>query len=1170
MYSKTKKLYKLDIFKIPTYGIHLIESSAGTGKTSTIVLLYLRLLLGIDKKIKHAKKFLVQEILVVTFTNATKEELYIRIKNSIYNLYLACLNNNNNEKNIFTMLLNEITDKNDAAGILFKAYHNIHNAAIHTIHSFCRNMLQSYSLNINYAFEEKIIENEDNLYIQATQDFWRSCFYKLPEEIAKIVFQECKNPEYLLQNIQSLLYIKSLNFTKTSMSNVTLMAHHKKNINMINNFKKLWMKNHPSIFKIVNNVQTNKKIYSKSNVSKWINNITIWANTITKNYHIPHVLKYFTKSNMEKNIKQNLSLKNLVFIKTEKILKKNMSLKNIILLNALRKIPKIILKEKQKQSLLGFDDLLNKLLKILIKNKNIQKIISNQYPIAFIDEFQDTDINQYKIFNLIYKNDKKTALFLFGDPKQAIYSFRGADIFSYLYAKDKIQNHYYLETNWRSSENMCRGINILFSSYLNPFIFKRIPFIPILPNYKNSNMNFKLHGVLQTAIRFFIPKKKEMCAEEYQIWIAKQCANEISYWLHCARTGNATIVTKSGKKKLTESDIVVLVKNKIEEKIIRNALESVNIHTIYSSHTYGVFQTNDAKELLCMLQSILDPTNEKILQQAVLTDIFQSILYENNHILNCKNPYLIAEKLYKYHKIWNKTGIFRVIESIIISNIQINKSETTHQKNINLLHIAEILQKKSILVQKKTALMRWLQKKILQKNISSSNEKIRFINKLTSIKIVTIHKSKGLEYPIVWIPFMINFHPAKLPIYHDKKNFKIFYDPEHKKKNLELADNERLAEDMRFLYVALTRSIVHCSIGITCIIKTKKIKEKNSKMYHNALEYLIKRKKYVNYDILLKKINSLSIYPIIDIKHDTINCKNYYKCTKKCFFSERRVLKKDIKYTYSITSFTQLKKENIFLTKKNNQYRKENFFIENIKQNKKKLTIHNFPEGKKSGILIHDMLKKIDFMYLKKPNWYSDFLNMYNFSINWTKTLISCINDLVNIPLNHNNIILSKLNQQEYIKELEFFIPIKNILHSQQLNNIIQSFDKISHVAPKFLFDPVTGILKGFIDLVFVWKHKYYILDYKFNWLGENNKFYSKNNIIKEIIKNRYDVQYQIYAIALHKYLKNKVKNYNYNTHFGGIFYIFLRGINKKNQDNGIFYTLPNYLLIKKLSILIS
>ncbi|WAI18404.1 MAG: exodeoxyribonuclease V subunit beta [Buchnera aphidicola (Acyrthosiphon caraganae)] len=1168
------KKEKLNIFKIFINGINLIEASAGTGKTFTIVLLYLRLLLGIEKKKIHTRKFLVHEILVVTFTNSAKEELYIRIKEGIENLYLTCIN----KKNInfsFDFFLKEIKDIDEAIYILKKAQNDINNSSIYTIHSFCQHILQLHTLHLNFSFEDKIIENEDHLYLQATQDFWRRSFYNLPENIINIIYKDYKNPDSLLKKIKPFFHMQSINFNKKILNNKKLIIYHQRNIQKIIFFKEKWLIYNQIILKEINILKINKKIYNNFNLSKWINNITIWAKSETKDYTIPVQLKYFSKKNIKKNTINNACSKYIIFEEIEKILKENFSLKNIIIIYAIKKINKFLLKEKKKKSLIGFNDLLSILLKTIKKEKNLRNLIRKKYPVAFIDEFQDTDIQQYKIFNLLYKKSEKTALFLIGDPKQAIYSFRGADVFSYLYAKSKIKKYYYLDTNWRSSINMCRSVNFLFSQYSNPFILKDIPFIPIKPSSENSHMNFTINGISQIPMTFFFQEKKEVDMEDYQVWISKQCANEISCWLNYANTGQAKITIKNREKNLTASDIAILVRNKKEAGYIQKELETLKISSIYSSNKNSVFQTFDAQELLLILESILEPDNEQSLRKSISTHIFQKLLDIVKKKSIKKSLYFIMEKLYEYYDIWKKVGIFHMIKAIILE-YQINSNaieiNQNYIKNLNFLHIAELLQEQFQFLYKKTSLIRWFQKKILQKTQPLYNEYIRYINESQSVKIITIHKSKGLEYPIVWIPFGIDFKKSRLSIYHNQKNFKIFFDVMQSNENIKMADKERLAEDIRFLYVALTRSILHCSIGIACL--TKKIKKNtnnNSAVHKSGLGYTIQCGKPMNYENLFNQLKKLSINNLIEVKNNIDNFKLFIPEQTIYLIRQNNYLNENIKNIWNITSFTQLNKENQLLTKRNQEkIISKDFSIKIIKKNNKSLTIHNFPKGKNTGLMIHYILKHLNFLNKKNYNWFSEILEKYNISLKWTSVLISWVKNIINTPLYKKNIILSEINEKKCIKELEFFFPIKNILYSTELNKIIQSIDPISTISPKLLFNPVKGILKGFIDLVFIWKKKYYILDYKSNWLGKNNSFYSNMYIKKEIIKKRYDLQYQIYTIAIHKYLQKKIKKYNYKDNFGGIFYIFLRAMDHNKKNNGIFYTIPDYSLIEKTIHLIS
>lgn len=1165
------KIKKLDVFKSSIIGVNLIEASAGTGKTFTIILLYLRLLLGIGSN-NCLKKIFLSQILVVTFTNAAKEELCTRIKKSIQNLYLACIEKKTTD-HCSKLLLKEITNIDEAILILEKAQENINDISIYTIHGFCKTILQSHTFDLNSNFENKITENEDHLYLQATEDFWRNYFYHLPENIIKIIIQDYDSPKSLFKKIKPLLRIKSIVFEPKFKKNETIITFHNKMIKEIINFKKIWLNNNKFIFQKIQDLNINKKKYSKINVARWIKNISEWAQSITENYNIPKVLKYFSEENIKKNMSNDTYLNSIIFAETEKIINKKFSLKNIIIFHAIRDINKLLIKEKNKHSLLGFQDLLNTLLKNIKKDKNLKKIIIKKYPVAFIDEFQDTDINQYEIFNHIYnKENKQTVLFLIGDPKQAIYNFRGADIFSYLYVKSKIKNRFYLDINWRSSEDICKSINLLFQNHKNPFVFKNISYLPISSSIENCKMNFTIKGSSQVAMEFFLENKKIVKIDEYQNWIADQCANQISYWLYYAEKKEAVITTKTGKKILQLNDIAILVRNQREADIIQIALKNKNISSIYSSDKKNIFQTFEAQELLWILQSILNPTDEILLKQSMSTHIFEQLQSKVKHESR-KKSYFLIERLYQYNKIWKKVGIFYMIKFIILEyqkNFNSLKIEIDYQKNINFLHIAELLQKKSQFFYKKNALIRWFEKKILQKNAFLHDECIRNLNEEKSIKIITIHKSKGLEYPIVWIPFSIDFHESKTPIYHNQKNFKTIFNTNSINKHMALSDKERLAEDVRFLYVAITRSIVHCSIGIACLIKTtKKRINFDSHIHKSALGYIVQDGLSMNYEELLKKINTFNNNYIEIYKEK--EKKRLYKNKKTIYFVlKNNTLKRTITQNYTMTSFTKLQKESSLKLNLQKKLLIEDLLdIEKIKKNKK-LTIHNFPKGKNTGLLIHNILKNLNFFNQQDNSWFADILKKYQFTKKWNNILITWIHDIIHTPLNQKDIFLSKLDKTKYIKEFEFFLPIKGKLYSSQINKITQSFDSISTISPNINFNPVTGIIKGFIDLVFFWKNKYYILEYKSNWLGKDNSFYCDKYIKKEMIKHRYDLQYQIYTIAIHTYLTNKIKKYNYKDNFGGVFYMFLRAQEKHQQNNGIFHCIPEYSLINKLIALFS
>lgn len=168
-------------------------------------------------------------------------------------------------------------------------------------------------------------------------------------------------------------------------------------------------------------------------------------------------------------------------------------------------------------------------------------------------------------------------------------------------------------------------------------------------------------------------------------------------------------------------------------------------------------------------------------------------------------------------------------------------------------------------------------------------------------------------------------------------------------------------------------------------------------------------------------------------------------------------------------------------------------------------------------------------------------------------------------PINQDNLTLSKITSNNKQTELEFYLTIDTDLNSQKLEHLCKFYDHLSLKSPSLNFIEITGMLHGFIDLVFYWNHKYYLLDYKTNWLGENNDFYSQSKMEKNIIKNRYELQYQLYTLALHRFLKHRIKFYNYETNFGGIYYLFIRGMDRTFSNNGVFFCRPSWNFIKAL-----
>ncbi|CAL4324319.1 exodeoxyribonuclease V subunit beta [Buchnera aphidicola] len=1156
---KIKK--KLDILNISLHGKKVIEASAGTGKTFTIIMLYLRLLLGIDNHTINTRTFSVKEILIVTFTKNMQEELRNRIKKNIYNFRIACIKKDS-KNTFFKELISKITNFNYTNMLLLKAEHQIDQAAIFTIHGFCNHILSIHQYSSNIYLSRKILENTYPLYFQATCDFWRKKSFSLSITISKIISQYWKNPESLLKDILTILKISPKIIKPILKEAKTITEYHEELIKIINNFKKIWLTEKGKIVPLIIHSDINKRIYHKTNLLKWIKKITIWANENTENYFIPKELNYFKQSFLYEKTKTGTIPKYILFDKIDFFLKTKFSLKEIFLFHALTDIPKILKKEKEKQRYLEFDDLLIFLSNSLKKN-NLSQIICKKYPVTFIDEFQDTSKLQYSIFKKIYMKENSYLLILIGDPKQSIYSFRGANIFTYLQSKNEIKEHYFLDTNWRASNDMNHSINLLFTQHKNPFYLSQIRFQPTYSGKKD--IKFTINGNNQPALRFFMKQGRNICIDEYQQWIANKCAQSIAEWLEKGRNGKAIIKKENKTVSLQAKDITILVRNKNESEIIKKALSDVNINSYYYSDKKNIYNTIEAKELLWILQSILYPHKEKLLKKAMFTNILQ---YNINEIENVNKEYdfwsSLIKKFNKYKIIWEKKGIFNMIKKIFTNHIKRNNTYTNSQSNIFiLLQLAELLQEKSRNITEHNSLIFWLKNKILYSNDNLKKKYIKPFYDKNSIKIVTFYKSKGLEYNITWIPFSINFFKSKYILYHNKKTLQTIFDLNNNEQKEKKAKIEYLSEDIRLLYVALTRSILHCSIGIAPVIKNKKKEKDFTDLHKSALGYIIQSDKIYNSEellIILKKISSNKcIELILNFKEN----KKFKIIEKKHKNTLSVQINKNINHHWCITSYSALKKKQI--SKKEKNIISGEFLIKNKNVIKnKEYNIHNFPKGKIYGTFLHNILKKQNFKKIDLI-WLKTELRKNNLSDKWLSMLSEWISNISKTPLINNEFYLSKLNMQKYIKELEFYLSIKNTITDTKINKLMKFYDSISKSSPNLKFNSITGILTGSIDFVFCWKKKYYFIDYKTNWLGSSYHFYDSKKIKYHMIKNRYDLQYQLYSLALHRYLQQKIKNYQFNLHFGGIFFWFLRAIDNNNKNKGIFYTLPKKIFIEKL-----
>ncbi|MFW7797712.1 exodeoxyribonuclease V subunit beta [Klebsiella pneumoniae] len=1158
----------LDPLRLPLIGERLIEASAGTGKTFTIAALYLRLLLGLGGEAAYPRAISVEELLVVTFTEAATEELRGRIRSNIHELRIACLRGESDNP-LYSALLAEIADKDDAAKTLLLAERQMDEAAVFTIHGFCQRMLSLNAFESGMLFEQQLIEDESRLRYQACADFWRRHCYPLTRDIAAVIHDVWKGPRDLLKSLDRWLQGEAPQLKSPPAPNETLAERHQQIIARIDSLKQQWREQVGEIEGVLENSGLDRRKFNRGNQGKWMEKVNAWAQEETLSYQLPDALEKFAQSFLLERTKAGGEPPvHPLFSAVESLLASSLTLTDLVLARAMVEIRDAVAREKRRRGELGFDDMLSRLDEALRgdSGETLASAIRQRFPVAMIDEFQDTDPQQYRIFRRIWRRQPETALLLIGDPKQAIYAFRGADIFTYMKARGDVAAHYTLDTNWRSSPGMVGSVNRLFSLSDNPFMFHEIPFLPVKAAAKNKGLRFTVDAADVPAMNVWLMPGDTVGSGDYQTFMAQLCATQIRDWLSAGQRGRALLWRGETSRPVQASDITVLVRNRLEAAQVREALQTLGIPSVYLSNRDSVFETLEAQELLWLLQAVLAPERENTLRSALATSMFGLTALDIENLNQDEQAWdALVEEFSEYCQIWRQRGVMPMLRALMTArHIAENLLATRggERRLTDILHISELLQEAASQLESEHALVRWLAQHIAEPDSNAASQQMRLESDKHLVQIVTIHKSKGLEYPLVWLPFIARFRKQDQAFYHDRETFAAVLDLGQDEASLELAEAERLAEDLRLLYVALTRAVWHCSLGVAPLSSRK---SGNSDFHLSALGRLLQAGEAMDAAGLAARLADFCHGDIALQIPGELDLTPWQAPAATIPRLSARELQRRIADDWRVTSYSGLQQHGFsggqdLLPRLDVDAAGVGEVVE-----EPQLTPHQFPRGAAPGTFLHSLFEELDFTQPVPEGWMAEKLQLSGFDAQWAPVLTDWLGGVLKTRLPGPDIALNQLAARDKQVEMAFYLPIAQLLTAERLDALIRQYDPLSADTPPLDFRQVRGMLKGFIDLVFRHEGRYYLLDYKSNWLGEDREAYTRPAMEQAMRAHRYDLQYQLYSLALHRYLRHRLADYDYDRHFGGVIYLFLRGMDGQEGGQGIFTTRPVRPLIDGL-----
>ncbi len=1169
--------------KIPLSGLRLIEASAGTGKTHTITELFLRLILE--------KGLTVDQILVVTYTEAATEELRDRIRTKLRDEKIVLCKKDispENKKNI---------------SLLQNALINFDEAAIFTIHGFCFRILKEQAYESSSLFDTELITSQDHLLQETVDDFWRNNFYSTSpafaayalhanyssEDFAKLISRHLQNP------ILKIIPDEAKPGIKTAEE--TFNQAHKK-------ASDCWNQGRNEIEEILVSAKSlNRRSYQTKKIPQWINSFNNYFSENEPSVILPEKLEKLTLSAINSNpVGGNKPPEHSFFVLCEKLIKAKEALTSCFdkkLLDLKIKLfgyaGKSLEQKKALHNVLYFDDLLLNVYKALFsrKDSHFAGSIRNKYSAALIDEFQDTDPVQYKIFSKLFIH-KDSSLFLIGDPKQAIYSFRNADLFAYLKAAEKAGEPFTLDTNWRSEPGLIKAVNSLFSTHQNPFLYHKISF----KNVSSSSVckdPLKINNASEPPFQlWFVPTGKEKNSKslipkpQLREDISNAVAREISRLLDLSGSKKACL----NDKPVTPGDIAVLVRTHKQANRVQESLKKHYVPSILHS-TGNIFTTEDAVQMIYILEAAANPDEERKVKAALATYIL-GVKGKQLVSTDCNASFIETEMadFQKYHDLWNARGFFPMFQQLLTEKgvkprlIALSDGE---RKLTNILHLAELIH--NVLTQENlgmSAAVKWFSEQVRTEVHHQEEEQLRLETDKDAVKIVTIHKSKGLEYSIVFCPFLWDgqSNNNKAPaVFHDpKKDLTLDLGSDCIEENRTISDQEALSESMRLLYVALTRAKNRCYLvwGSFKDAGTSPL----AYLFHNrnctdpsaAIKITKDIFNSLGDDDILKTLKSYEDSSEKTIRVSPIppaseNLKAYSNTEKKHTLSVRP-FKKPIIREISFTSFSSIISGRYH---ESDLPEADEFFHDTKDENTNDgLSIFSFPAGAVPGTMLHEVLEDLDFTINRADEidrLIRDKFVHYGFEEKWIPIVRNMLIDLLNISLDPSDrgLCLSQIKNNDRLNELGFYFPLKD-LSKQTLGSLFSKsgqapvLEGFAKEIEKLNFQPLNGFIKGFIDLVFTYKGKFYIVDWKSNLIGRDIYHYKAENLVPIMQNDYYILQYHLYTLALHKYLKKRLPAYTYEKYFGGVFYIFLRGIDKtKGPDYGIFRDRPQKELILEM-----
>lgn len=1139
-------------------GTTLIEASAGTGKTYTLCRIALQLTVQ--------RGITLDRILAVTFTEAATEELASRI----HELYQNCLReldtDNITEPILLELIAEEGFNLQKAKNDLRYSLEVFDEAPISTIHSFCKRSLELVALETQTPLDAELSQIENELIEQLQNEYIRQNILEASTALSSAIGkqadfakrlnelgrQTASHPDAVIRPKPTPLSIESLDrrFNELPSQLTDLIERQADYLPHLGKASK--------ILKAFNNTDSPLHAAAKRGVLLPSDLVTL------QDFNSAKWGKAIKKSGAGLPVPPAVTLIDTIQEQTQEAF-------TSLIFNYRSWLSEHLAAAKLQANVISFNDLLHLLWRALREDQDssISTFLSARYDAALIDEFQDTDRTQLQIAQKLFGTGEHY-LFYIGDPKQAIYRFRGADIYAYFQATQGGNlKQITLKQNHRSSPQLVQAVNHLFNNAKSSFVDERIHFSPVeaarndlAPDHDNAP--FVIHQLVRPSL------DKPPGKGEYRKVLSERAANDFAERLN---NNNPTF---------NSEDVTFLVNDKLEANDLSEALLQRGIPCAILADR-SVFQTQEAADLKQLLASLASPArgNLKRGAYACLNHSIDAVSISRDSFETEAMPFM--EFITEWARDWFDHNFNVAFNRLTELGRSDSSDLDTERRYANFCQLAELLSEARDAEElSPRGLYNWLSRKENTNVSQNADWQTRISSDSGKPQILTIHKSKGLQFPIVILPFvgLKRIRQKQLATTYHGADDELIIDfaPEDDSPELAHFQRETLAEDVRLLYVALTRAVHENTVYLCpeeiynntgCSSFAQFLLDQGSDTPTEAVGDILQNLATTSKGALSFKQHpyETGTYTSLDRpSSDTIDTVSARSLQNRHHLpGPERVLSfsalsKNLHHDTALPILEESEQEN------------DEDEITNPEP-ESEISIFTLPKGTRAGDLLHLILERFDF---SKPEILAATTQQAFESLQFepqefepiVAAQIGAIAK-IELPCRFGNFRLEQIPPKQRIAELEFSYPV----HGDVKTSIIAALQTTNlGTIPKAWVNGLANsehgltasMLRGFIDLVLERDGRLYIFDWKSNYLGDTPANYDQSAMHASMADHNYYLQYLLYCVALKRYIARRFPSDTFESHFGGVFYIYARGISPGKQT-GIYHDLPSTELLEAL-----